>query len=89
MSKRSEEVYPRMKGSDMTTFSLNKKNELRREGYEQAEQDTIERAIKWLKENASNYIVNCTESCPDAPFKATIGGKCWEDLKEVMKKDNG
>lgn len=39
MSKRSEEVYPRMKGSDMTTFSLNKKNEFRREGYEQAEKD--------------------------------------------------
>ena len=55
MSKRSEEVYPRMKGSDMTTFSLNKKNELRREGYEQAKKDTIAKirgqVEKWMPDN--------------------------------------
>ena len=56
-------------------------------GYERAEKDTIERAISWLKENASNYIVNCTESYPDAPFKANIGGKCWEDLRDAIKEE--
>ena len=56
-------------------------------GYEQAEKDMIENAISWLKENASNYIVNCTESYPDAPFKANIGGKCWEDLRDAIKEE--
>lgn len=29
-------------------------------------------------------IVNCTEFFPDAPFKATIGGKCWKELREYL-----
>ena len=58
-----------------------------RAGYEQAEKDTIERAIAWLKANAVNYIYNYTDSYPDAPFRATIGGKCWEDLKKAMEEE--
>ena len=57
------------------------------QGYEQAEKDTIERAIAWLKEHANNYIVNITESYPDAPFQAKIGGKCWEDLIKAMEEE--
>lgn len=56
-------------------------------GYEQAEKDTIERAVAWLKDNAEKYIVQTTESYPDAPFKAIIGGKCWEDLKKAMEDE--
>ena len=56
-------------------------------GYEQAEKDTIERAVAWLKDNAEKYIVQTTESYPDAPFKAIIGGKCWEDLKKAMEEE--
>lgn len=52
--------------------------------YEQAEKDTIERAVAWLKDNAEKYIAQTTESYPDAPFTAIIGGKCWDDLKEYM-----
>ena len=51
MSKAEEKalkVYPILKGSGITTYSLNKRNELLREGYEQAEKDTIERACEWL-----------------------------------------
>lgn len=57
------------------------------EGYEQAEKDTIERAVAWLKDNAEKYIVQTTESYPDAPFKAIIGGNCWEDLKKAMEDE--
>lgn len=47
MSKAEEKAlkaYPILKGSDMTTYSINKKNELRREGYMQAEKDL---ALTW------------------------------------------
>ena len=57
------------------------------EGYEQAEEDTIERVITWLKANAVNYIYNCTAPYPDASFRAAIGGKCWEDLKKAMEEE--
>lgn len=58
------------------------------EGYEQAEKDTIERVIAWLKSNAINYIYNYADSYPDAPFRVAIGGKCWEDLKEYMENES-
>lgn len=57
--------------------------------YEQAEKDTIERAVEWLKVHAEDYIVNMTGSYPDAPFNAIIGGKCWDELKKAMEKNNG
>lgn len=57
------------------------------EGYEQAEKDTIERAIAWLRANAVNYIYNYTDPYPDAPFRVAIGCKCWEDLKEYIEKE--
>lgn len=56
-------------------------------GYEQAEKDTIERAVAWLKEHAEDYIVNMTASYPDAPFDAIVGGKCWDDLKKAMEEE--
>ena len=57
------------------------------EGYEQAEKDTIERAVAWLKAHAEDYIVNVTGSYPDAPFDAIIGSKCWDDLKQAMEEE--
>lgn len=57
------------------------------QGYEQAEKDTIERAIEWLKVHAEDYIVNMTSSYPDAPFDAIIGGKCWDELKKAMEEE--
>lgn len=55
------------------------------EGYKQGEKDTIERMVEWLKENADKYIVDCTETYPDAPFKAVVGGMCWEDMKKALE----
>ena len=57
------------------------------QGYEQAEKDTIERAVEWLKVHAEDYIVNMTGSYPDAPFNAIIGGKCWDELKKAMEEE--
>lgn len=55
--------------------------------YEQAEEDILDKAIGWLKIHADNYILNLTESFPDAPFKAKIGGKCWDDLIKAMEEE--
>ncbi len=57
------------------------------EGYEQAEKDTIERAVAWLKEHADNYIVDLTPTYPDAPVNIIIGGMCWEDLKKALMEE--
>lgn len=55
------------------------------EGYEQAEKDTIERAIAWLKENANKYIVDLTPTYPDAPANIIVGGMCFEHLKQELE----
>lgn len=54
-------------------------------GYKQAEKDTIERAVVWLKDNANKYIVDLTETYPDAPVNIIVGGMCWEDLTKYLK----
>ena len=56
-------------------------------GYEQAEKDTTERAISWLKEHADDYIVDLTPSYPDAPVNIIVGGMCWEHLKNFLEDD--
>lgn len=98
MSKRAEEAalkaYPKevgkMYSTAFGTFEFDRNAAERKgfqEGYEQAEKDTLERVILWLKDNAKKYIAQTTESYPDAPFKAIIGGKCWEDLKNAMEEE--
>ena len=57
------------------------------QGYEQAEKDTIERAIAWLKEHANDYIVDLTPTYPDAPVNIIVGGRCWDDLKEYLENE--
>lgn len=81
MSKRAEEAALKAYPYDYPEREGYKK------GYEQAEKDTIERAVAWLKDNAEKYIAQTTESYPDAPFKAIIGGKCWDDLKKAMEEE--
>ena len=62
------------------------------EGYLEAERDLeaekdiiIERAVTWLKDNANKYIVDLTETYPDAPVNIIVGGMCWEDLTKYLK----
>lgn len=91
MSKRATDaawqLYPDYPSMDGGYVTQREQRELVMEGYEQAEKDTIERAIAWLKAHAEDYIVNMTGSYPDAPFDATIGGKCWDDLKAAMEEE--
>ena len=56
-------------------------------GYEQAQKDTIERTIAWLKEHANDYIVDLTPTYPDAPANIIVGGMCWENLKEYLEDE--
>lgn len=55
------------------------------DGYQQAEKDTIERAVTWLKDNANKYIVDLTPTYPDAPVNLKVGGMCWVDLTKYLK----
>ena len=57
------------------------------DGYRNAEKDTIERMVEWLKVHAEDYIVNMTGSYPDAPFDAIIGEECWDELKKEMENN--
>ena len=56
-------------------------------GYEQAEKDTIERAIAWLKENAHKYIVNIGQGYDEfgPRVELIIGGMCWVHLKRYLE----
>lgn len=92
--KAALKAYPKEDGKIWTsafgTFEFDKNAPERKafqEGYEQAEKDTIERAVTWLKDNANKYIVDLTETYPDAPVNIIVGGKCWEDLKEYIEKE--
>ena len=80
--EKSFDAYPLL---ELENIERGIKRAWYRLGYGQAEKDTIERAVAWLKEHANDYIVNLTPTYPDAPFKAIIGGKCWEDLKKAME----
>lgn len=59
--------------------------QIAREAYVKGCKESIEQAFEWLQDHAGDYIVNLTESYPDAPFKASIGGKCWENLKNELE----
>lgn len=95
MSKKAEEAaitaYPEKDALNKKATGHYDPNYPRRkayqQGYEQAEKDTIERAVEWLKVHAEDYIVNMTGSYPDAPFNAIIGGKCWDELKKAMEQE--
>lgn len=88
MSKRAEEKAKEY--ANKTILSVNHRgdvNDAFLDGYEEAEQDTIERAIAWLKEHANDYIVDLTPTYPDAPVNIIVGGKCWDDLKEYLEEE--
>lgn len=88
MSKKAEqralEAYPRNDDKELNFRRANYRIAYER-GYEQAEKDTIERAVTWLKDNANKYIVDLTETYPDAPVNIIVGGMCWEDLTKYLK----
>lgn len=54
-------------------------------GVQEGRRLVVNDAIRWLKDNASKYIINFTESYPDAPFKADISGRIYEDFRKEME----
>ena len=56
-------------------------------GYKQAEKDTIERAISWLKEHANKYIVDVGVGYGENSrnVELIVGGMCWEHLKKALE----
>ena len=88
MSKRAEDFQNNHKQLyEVDSYPIEVVKELERNAYIAGEKETIERAIAWLDENADKYIINCTDSYPDAPFKAIIGRRCWDDLREAMGQE--
>lgn len=88
MSKRAvDKALEYEKSLDYYHYTSDNPSVAYQKGYEQAEKDTIERMVEWLKVHAKDYIVNMTGSYPDAPFNAIIGGKCWDELKKAMEKE--
>jgi len=97
MSKRAEaaalKAYPKEEGkvwsSAFGIFEFDKTAPERtayQHGYEQAEKDTIERAVSWLIKNVDYYIGNMEVSrC--LPIKYHVSCACWADLKAFMEKD--
>lgn len=49
-------------------------------GYEQGQKETIERAVKWLKENAEDYVFTCLG-------KEKLQSRLWDDLKKAMEEE--
>lgn len=58
------------------------------EGKKAMREQLMMEAVEWLQKNAHQYIINDTESYLDAPFKAHISGKCWEDFKKAIIKED-
>lgn len=81
--ERALEVYPHYTAENLD--DVIKARKFFAKGYEQAEKDTIERAVTWLKDNANKYIVDLTETYPDAPVNIIVGGICWVDLAKYLK----
>lgn len=88
MSKRAEEkaleAYPELLSGSIfgpLPVDLNKAcREKYQEGYEQAEKDTIERAVAWLKDNAEDYAFTCLG-------KEKLQSRLWDDLKQAMEEE--
>lgn len=88
MSKRADDFQNNHKQLyEVDSCPIEVVKELERNAYIAAEKETIERAIAWLDENADDYIINCTDSYPDAPFKAIVSRKCFDDLREAMGQE--
>lgn len=69
MSKRADaaalKAYPELAAEWMKVKTLQPmKRAIYQQGYEQAEKDTIERAIIWLKENWREYVWTTDNGIP-------------------------
>ena len=77
MSKRAEDAALKAYESDIYEGGKSCRRAYK-EGYEQAEKDTIERVVKWLEENGIGY--NYSESSFDSGEPAEM----INDLRKAM-----
>ena len=95
MSKRAEqaalEAVPVEDERSIFGFSLESAYTIQRregfqQGYEQAEKDTIERAVSWLIKNV-DYYIGSMEVSRCLPIKYHVSCACWADLKAFMEEE--
>jgi len=89
MSKRADissfKAYPK---SDFNSVETKRKWQRKCfiEGYEQAEKDTIERAISWVRKNA--YIYTDTQNDEDGNLMIAFLEEAFiDDLKKAMEEE--
>ena len=61
--KAALEAYPVKYDAEMDLDILSGPRIVYEKGYRQAEKDTIERAVKWLDDNADEYIDSYSDRC--------------------------
>lgn len=54
------------------------------DGWDEAKEKLLDRAILWLRENVCNYAINVTPDSGD--FKVIMGGRLWKDFKKAMRE---
>ena len=88
MSKAEEKAE---EYADRFVYTINHRRDVKEafwDGYAQGKKETIDKAVKWLQEHASEYIVDiAVETYPDAPQKLVVGGMCWVYLKQTLEEE--
>lgn len=89
MSKRAVtaayDAYP-LNESNHLNHEYNAKRVGFKQGYEQAEKDTIEKAVSWLIKNV-DYYIGSMEDSKCLPIKYRVSCACWADLKAFMEEE--
>lgn len=75
--QRANELYPNDRAFCGGVASI------ARDAYLKGVQETLEKAVKWLQENADTYIVDLGIGYLQHDFK--VGGMCWVHLKEHIQ----
>ena len=84
-----EAVPPRLRRSKDGTVKIDSALPVRKfyiRAYEQAEKDTIERAVAWLKENASKNIMGIGIGI-DEPMDYFVPDYVWEEFRKAMEEE--
>lgn len=87
MSKRSEEKAREYEDSlDYYHYTSDNPSVAYKAGYEQAEKDTIERAISWVRKNA--YIYTDTQNDEEGNLMIAFLEEAFiDDLKKAMEEE--
>lgn len=56
------------------------------DGWDEAKEKLLDRAVLWLRENVCKYAINVTPDSGD--FKVIMGGRLWKDFKKAMRENS-